>query len=319
MQKVYHRHDHRAIVMVLAFVLLNIFGHVVLHLERIEELFNDPTHLWFNVLANLCLFEMNVTRFFPCVALHYFQYGTYENLKSIKLKLDSRVPNVERECIRKFAQLAMLNHQFHNVNSFHLALFLLIQSINSMITVYVWLFFLKIHALIFFPVISIAYLLFLAHLNGKIGKKSEKIASILRKRHEVLENQSRIGRIAVIHSHQFLRFYAQTNHRHLSEEARRSCLIKLYELDIYVGYFEMRIFNIARVDKSFLLAIVLLITNYIIFIYQTKWMSTHLFSSNRTISEFKCLRKCVLWLLMEMFQISYVISQFFSVPRNLMG
>lgn len=100
------------------------------------------------------------------------------------------------------------------------------------------------------PLISWAYIVFLAKMNGQIKVTLETICQILRRRHR------RLVRITG-------NDLALLNHR----PARKA--YQMHELQLYLPYFEIRLFNLAQLDLAFVLKLAIFAISYIIFFVQT--------------------------------------------------
>lgn len=132
---------------------------------------------------------------------------------------------------------------------------------------YILMFYMQNYVLLIFPIMSVCYLLYLTNLNDRIR---QKVSHILVQ----LQNQTtRRPRKALATRGQHWTQYTYASNYQTKQIVRSKTVlqIRLHEVELYQANFEMKIYNFAQLDRKFLFATILLIANYIIFIYQTKW------------------------------------------------
>lgn len=176
--------------------------------------------------------------------------------------------------IRKMQALALVNSQLHTLLSFPLSIYFFIKTETLVVVPCMIIFYIAKTgpvALLFavYPTIIWICLAYLVNMNREIVETVERIACLLRDRHQPEVEHKVSGQMRAILQRHLARHTAASNHRHLSEDNKRSCSIRLHEAHFYRSYFQLRLFHLTRVDLSFLFYSSLFAMNYVVFLNQT--------------------------------------------------
>lgn len=213
--------------------------------------------------SNLSLFQL----FYSCFSLytlatcsyvhmyffHYLQYTTLQSLSQIHSQLSThKLPkSTETTLISKFIQIASLHRQVNRLLSLPLMSHYFISTVYSMSLIYVALFLHPMLLSLIFPIINWFHIFHLVSVNQKIVNLAKKIIETLKRIESTQGNPLRPC------------LFQWSNNQVDSRLIRRK------EVDLYLSYFCLSFFHLARLDKAFILGTALLAVNYIVFIYQT--------------------------------------------------
>lgn len=209
------------------------------NIPRILSFSTSPISKIFTIC---CLFIFKSKRHFHYFIFHYLQWSTLQALTSIKQKLALKSTTLELKCLQQFIELAKTNEQMYLLLSLQTLVYYIIFAVNAMV-----FFFGRSWSHAVYPVVNSAYIIYLVTLNQQINYLVEEI---------VVQFQDH-----------FRGQWRQSIHQ---TKAKENFLIKCHEVALYRGSFEIRIFSFSLLNCSYLLSTVLLISNYLVFIYQTK-------------------------------------------------
>ncbi len=149
--------------------------------------------------------------------------------------------------------ISNLNALFFELLSLPFAVFLTISVINIVISFYILLFYINNSILLLFPILTTLYLLYLTNINNQIQQLVFRICqqlNVLYKNKNAKQKQLKNN-------------FSVSNHK-LHQQ------IIYYETECYFKAFQIKLFNSIQINRSFILNTILVIVNYMIFIYQTK-------------------------------------------------
>ena len=209
---------------------------------NIPRILSFSTHPISKILTLCCLFVFKSKRHFHYFIFHYLQWGTLQTLTSIRQKLALKSTTLDLKCLQQFIELAKTNEQLYRLLSLQTLVYYIIFAVNAMV-----FFFGRSWSHAVYPVVNSAYIIYLVTLNKKISSLVEEI---------IAEFQDR--------------FRGQLRQSVYKTKTKENFFIKCHEVALYRGSFEIRIFSFSLLNCSYLLSTVLLISNYLVFIYQTK-------------------------------------------------
>lgn len=214
-----------------------------------EYLYEDKNH--FNIFQAFNFYISNLYILFYLLVVHYIKYATYQQIRRKYHQL--QYPNKTNSSI-KYSQvicqlidsvqiLANVNRKF---NSLYSLIFLVNFSCNiiDMTISTVNLTKKDFHSICintFFVVVTTAYLLLIGCIDSNLY---HLLNNIKRDSNSILLKQCR-------------------------KKKYRKYFIKLYEIDVYLEYFQVNIFNVFNVNLKFIFKTIIFITDYAILIIQT--------------------------------------------------
>lgn len=226
------------------FYLIFAFQAVLLTFQNtgnIPRILALPTNFFSKIFTFCCLLIFKSKRNFHYFIFHCLQWTTLQTLTSIRQKLTFKSTTFDLKCLQQFIELAKTNEQMYRLLSLQTLVFYIILAINTMVY-----FFGRGWGHAIYPTLNSVYIIYLVTLNRKINTLSEEI---------IAEFQDR--------------YRSHLSHVHKTR-AKENFFIKCHEVALYKKSFEIRIFSFSFLNCSYLLSTVLLVSNYLVFIYQTK-------------------------------------------------
>lgn len=197
---------------------------------------------------------------FHFVIIHYLMYATYQNLLQMnhRQKAEKLSKSQERVLISQFTELAVLNQQIWQLISFQMLVYYFTTAIQTMVLSYMLIFIFFFLPLAINAATNILYYIYMINYNWKIRRLAREIVSKLQA--DESKDRSSLATRRQLHRHKI-----QTEKSFRAE----SRLIRHLELEQYLEYFTIYIYNMTIMDRAFLFGTALLALNYAVFIYQT--------------------------------------------------
>ncbi|KAH9405988.1 hypothetical protein TYRP_014286 [Tyrophagus putrescentiae] len=229
-----------------ALLLFNFLMFLAVNTSNINNYFRGQAQAsTLRTLYNITmLYLLSSIRYFQTTLLHYCLHGTHLRLLQLNEQLKGREKaDLSGSVLWQFAALAQLNQQLYHLISLQMITFYCLSALNVLIISYIALLIADMYIILVFPLSNIAYILYLIGLNRKVQAQAALIVCQLK--HQCTPS----GR----------RSYSTT-----------SRAIRYRELEIYQRCFQLKAFDLTKLNRKFILATALLILNYTIFIYQTQ-------------------------------------------------
>lgn len=248
-------------------------AHVVLFFLFFHDKINLRVPNLEDMIRYACMYQ-SLYQYWICGILHYSQYATYNLLLQIdgKLSPGRAIPPLEQfQLVSEIRSLAYINDELNTLLSIPTSVFILLNIFN--ITMFVSMAFLctpnvglLLHA--FFSAFYLAYIL---NLNSRL------LVTLNRIGHK-LQNNSTFFRNGSVQSKNYLTrrvfslHYLHTPNRRLASflsESPECRQLRYQEFAIYQTYFTIKLFQMCKLNLTFLLSVALFICNYIVLITQT--------------------------------------------------
>lgn len=207
----------------------------------------DLTSLWQVALQMFSYYAVTSLRYFHLTALFYVQYSTLVNLRIIQRNLKKRqLANLaEESSIELFIKLAKNNQKLNNILSIPMINFYLISTLNAITIIYIVAFVFPIYGMLAYPLVNLTAFASLDYFQQKILKLVTEIVDQLKQR-------------------------KQTEFRRITKQSVTKTLFRCSELELYVPYFQLKMYNLVSLNRQFYFGTGLFLVNYVVFIYQTK-------------------------------------------------
>lgn len=242
-------------------MVLNFVMFLAVNVGNINNYFKDKNEGEFSLCETLynfiMLYLLSLIRYFQTFVLHYCLHGTYHSLLALHEQLinsNDQENAVKSAVISKFIDLALVNKQIYHLVSLQMIIFYSLSSVNVLIISYIALLIANKYTIFIFPMIKIFYVLYLVGLNRKVQTLAAMIV-----------NELKISKIDAKKKHIKVHHFQSPSSVNNPNPA-----LRYKEIEIYQRCFQLKAFNLTKLNRKFMFATGLLILNYTIFIYQTQ-------------------------------------------------
>lgn len=195
------------------------------------------------------------------------------------------------QLICKLQDLAIANNNLYDMLSFPLTIFIFLhmETVIIIFNLIIYLYRdLGLASLLFgiIPTLSWLYIAFLTQMNHQIKALFDQISGNLSDHHQE-GAMNRMKEIQTLQSRQIMMLkkggtttvvqkgalypYASVQQQNQGvKSSKKTCQVRLHEIELYRAYFEIRLYYLARVDMTFMLHAGLFALNYFVFLQQTQ-------------------------------------------------
>ncbi len=257
-----------AIILLMATVNHAFFFFISLDSSRRTHLLNllSVTQSFSSFLSFFCVYNGSFFHIYLCSAYHYHIYAFNGILKKLEVGLKSRALE-EVYVVEKIVEYALLSEQLNELYAVPAIIYLIFNIFNVVLPVCM-IFLCQVHyGHLFHGTCTWMYIVFLVYLNNQNIATIRRILLRLSTKHKEKAKSSELllakYQKAFPATSQIIRKFQQNVQQH------RSTFHRYQQMDIYLEYYQINIFNVIQVTYGFIFKTFLFMLNYIVLITQT--------------------------------------------------